>query len=138
MAVDTIAGLKTKMPANTPGGTTIADMYDFIDTMEDRTTQAVLAKTASYTATTSDNRRHITFNAASGVTLTLPNSLPVGWECVVIQLGAGAVTVAVTGGNLRHLSSHTKTGGLYAQVYLYVYENAGSSPQVALCGQTAL
>ena len=35
MAVDTIAGLKAKMPANTPGGTTISDIYDLIDTVED-------------------------------------------------------------------------------------------------------
>jgi hypothetical protein len=138
MAVDTIAGLKAKMPVNTPGGTTIADMYDLLDTLGDFTTQEVLTKTASYTATAADNRRRIVFNSATAVTFTLPNSLSVGWECVIMQLGAGAVTVSVTGGNLRHLSSHTKTGGVYAQAYMFVYQNAGTSPQVAFSGQTAL
>jgi hypothetical protein len=28
MVVDTIAGLKARMPANTPGGTTIPDLHD--------------------------------------------------------------------------------------------------------------
>ncbi len=137
MAIDTIAGLKAKMPPNTPGGTTIPDMYDLLDTLEDRTSQAVLVKTGSYTATASDNRRRIVFNSASAVTLTLPNSLAVGWECVILQVGAGAVTVAVTGGSLRHVSSHTKTGGAYSSAYVFVYENAGTSPQVAFSGQTA-
>jgi hypothetical protein len=133
----TIAGLKAKMPVATPGGTTVADIYDLIDTMEDLTSQQVLAKTASYTAALADNRRRITFNSATAVTLTLPNSVPVGWECVIMQLGAGAVTVAVTGGNLRHLNTHVKTGGLYAQAYLFVYANPGSAPEVAFSGQTS-
>ena len=137
MAVDTISGLKAKMPANTPGGTTIADIHDLIDTVGDFTTQEVLTRTASYTATAADNRRRILFNSATAVTFTLPNTLPVGWECVIMQIGTGAVTVAVTGGNLRHLNGHTKTGGIYAQAYMFVYQNAGTAPQVGLSGQTA-
>lgn len=137
MTIDTIAGLKVKMPVGSPGGTTIADMYDLLDTMEDFTSQAVLDKTASYTAVLADNRRRIVFTSASAVTLTLPNTLPVGWECVIMQGGAGAVTVAVTGGSLRHLNTHTKTGGLYAQAYLFCIANPGSAPVVAFSGQTA-
>jgi hypothetical protein len=34
MAVDTIAGLKAKMPLNVVGGTTVQDMHDLIDTFE--------------------------------------------------------------------------------------------------------
>lgn len=137
MTIDTIAGLKAKMPVGSPGGTTVADIYDILDTMEDFTSQQVLAKTASYTAVAADNRRRITFNSATAVTLTLPNSLPVGWECVIMQLGAGAVTVSVPDGNLRHMNTHVKTGGLYAQAYLFVYANAGSAPEVAFSGQTS-
>ena len=138
MAVDTIAGLKAKMPANTPGGTTISDIHDLIDTVEDRTSQSVVVQTGtSYTAALTDNRRRITFDNAAAITFTIPNNVPVGWECLILQLGAGAVTVSVTGGNLRHLSNHTKTAGAYAQAYLFVYANAGTAPQVAFSGQTA-
>lgn len=137
MAVDTVSGLKAKMPPNTPGGTTVADIHDLIDTVAEFTTQEVVTRTTNYTAVLTDNRRRILFNSATAVTFTLPNNLPVGWECVIMQLGAGAVTVAVTGGNLRHLSNHTRTGGLYAQAYMFVYQNAGTAPQVGFSGQTS-
>lgn len=137
MAIDTIAGLKSKMPQGVVGGTTVSDLWDLLDTVEDLTTQQVLTKTASYTAVLADNRRRIVFNSATGVTLTLPNNLPVGWELFIIQLGAGAVTVAVTGGNLRSVGNHNKTAGQYAQAYMWVYANTGTSPQVAFSGDTA-
>lgn len=34
MTADTIANLKTKMPANSPGGTTVFDIYDVVDTAD--------------------------------------------------------------------------------------------------------
>lgn len=37
MAIDTIAGLKSKMPLNVTGGTTVQDIYDILDTLEYRT-----------------------------------------------------------------------------------------------------
>lgn len=138
MAVDTIAGLKAKMPANTPGGTTIADMHDFLDTVEDRTSQSIVAQTGTtYTAALTDNRRRITFDNAAAITFTIPNNVPVGWECLIMQLGAGQVTVAVTGGALRSRDSHTKTAGQYAQAYMWCYANAGTAPQIAFSGDTA-
>jgi hypothetical protein len=138
MAVQTIAALKAAMPIGTAGGTSVQDIHDIVDTLEDRTTQTVLPKTASYTATSADNRCMITFNAASGVTLTLPNSLPVGWECGVVQLGAGAVTFSVaSGGALLCRGGHTRTAGQYAQAYVVVVANAGTAAQVALGGDTA-
>ena len=138
MAIDTIAGLKAKMPVGTPGGTTVADIHDLIDTVEDRTTQEVKTVTATtYTALLTDNRRKIVFNNAAGITFTLPNNLPAGWECAFVQLGAGQVTVVVTGGNLRSRASHNKTAGQYAQAYLFVASNAGTAPEVLLGGDTA-
>jgi hypothetical protein len=48
------------------------------------------------------------------------------------------VTVAVPGGLLLSRDSHTKTAGAGAQAYMWVYANAGSAPQVAFSGDTAL
>ncbi len=138
MAIDTITGLKDKMPVNVVGGTTVSDIHDLIDTMEFRTTQTVSVKTASYTATASDNRTRFIFDSATAVTLTLPATLAVGWECFVATVNTGAVTIAVTGGALRSRENHTKTAGQYASAYLFVYANAGTAPQVLMTGDTAV
>lgn len=138
MAVQTIATLKSNMPIGTAGGTSVQDIHDIVDTMEDMTTQTVVAKTASYAATTADNRRFFTMSVGSANTFTVPSAAPAGWECAVMQIGAGQTTIAVGGtGALRHPSGHTKVSGQYAVVYLKVYANAGTAPQVAFTGDTA-
>jgi hypothetical protein len=138
MTAQTIATLKANMPIGQSGGISAQDMHDLIDTLEERTIQANLTKTANYTATAADNRRRIVFNSASAVTLTLPNNLPDGWECGIVQLGAGAVTIAVaSGGTLLSRTSHTKTAGQYAQAYVFVASNTGTAAQVVLGGDTA-
>jgi hypothetical protein len=139
MTVQTIATLKTNMPIGVAGGITAQDMHDLIDTLEDRTVQANLAKTASYTAVAADNRRRIVFNSSGAVTLTLPNTLPEGWECGIVQMGAGVVTIAVAaGGALLSRAGHNKTAGQYAQAYVFVASNAsGTAAQVVLGGDTS-
>jgi hypothetical protein len=139
MAVDTIAGLKAKMPQGTPGGTTVADLYDVLDTFEDRTTQDVVTKTGAYTAALADNRRKFLFTNATAVNFTLPTNLPAGWECAFVQMGVGQVTVVIASGAGAVLSraNHTRAAGQYAQCYLFVASNAGAAPQVLLGGDTA-
>lgn len=138
MAIKTIAELRADMPVNTAGAISAQDINNFIDTFEEFTTQRVSAKTASYTAVVGDNRTFFTMNVASANTFTVPATAPVGWECTVMQLGAGQTTIAVTGGNLRNPDTHTKTSKLYATVHLKVYSNSGSAPQVIFTGDTAL
>ena len=94
MAIRDIDTLKANMPIGVAGGTSSSDMHDIVDTMADMTSQEALTKTASYTAVATDNRRRIVFNSASAVTLTLPNNLPVGWECSILQIGAGQTSTA--------------------------------------------
>lgn len=141
MAVRTAAVLKTNMPIGTTSSNVQA-YHDIVDTFEDRCakleTRVVSAKTANYTAAATDTSRILTFNAATAVTLTIPNTLVAGWNCTVIQIGAGQVTVAVTGGSLRHPENHTKTLTQYSRVDLLVYANAGTAPQVSIQGSTAV
>jgi hypothetical protein len=138
MAVLSIATLKANMPIGQAAGITASDMHDFIDTVENRTTQAVSRKTANYTATVNDNRLVIIFNAASSVTLTLPNTLPEGWECGMLQMGAGQVTVSVAGSPPISRGGHTKTAGQYAMASCFVESNSnGTSAVVILGGDTA-
>jgi hypothetical protein len=137
MAIDTIAGLKAKMPIGAAAGTSVADLHDLIDTLEDRTTQVLVTVTGDYGVALTDNRRKIVVNAAVTRTVTLPASTPAGFELVVIQLGTGAAAIAATGGTLLSKDNHTRTSGQNAVAYLFCISNAGSSPQIILTGDTA-
>jgi len=67
----------------------------------------------SYTLLASDNGKIITFNNASPITLTVP-SLFSGFNCMIIQLGAGQVTLSGSGTTISNRSGLTKTGGANA------------------------
>lgn len=139
MTVQTFDTLKANMPINTPGGTSVQDIHDIVDTMQDVTTQQVVDIYASYSATTADNRRFFTVSNAAATTFTIPANAPRGWECAVMQIGAGQVTIAVAGpGNLWHPDSHTKTNKLYSMVFLKCIWNDQNIPTIGMSGDTAL
>ncbi len=94
---------------------------------------------ATDTLQLTDNQRYVDVNRGAGVTVTLPNSFPVGWVCEVTQIGAGQVTFATaSGATLRNRSGHTKTAGQYAPVLLRVISNSGgSAAEYLLTGDTA-
>lgn len=76
---------------------------------------------------------------AAAITVTLPNSAPVGFACTYVQTGAGQITFsAAVGGSLSNRQSHTRTAGNAAMVSLYVRNNAGGSAAAwVLGGDTA-
>jgi hypothetical protein len=137
MAVDTIAGLKAKMPLSTAAGTSVADLWDLVDTLEDRTTQALVTISANYGVLLADNRRKVLSSAASTLTVTLPNTTPVGFELILVQMGTGPIAVQVTGGVLLSRENHTRTAGQYAVCFLFCLSNPGTAPQIVLTGDTA-
>lgn len=137
MTIRTIAELRTLMPVNTAQGISAQDINDFVDTVEEFTTQRVSAKTASYTAVVGDNRTFFTVNNSGITTFTVPSAAPAGWECAVMQIGLGQVTVAPGGtGVRRHPDAHTKTAKQYAVVYIKVFSNTGTAPNFAFTGDT--
>jgi hypothetical protein len=93
----------------------------------------------SYNLLSTDTGKVVTLSNGSAITLTLDNSLDVGFVCTVIQKGAGQVTFSPeAGATLRNRSSHTKTAGQYAVTTLYVDENSdGESAVFFLAGDTA-
>lgn len=110
-----------------------------LDLVDELSAQPVVTKTASYTATVAENMAFFVMNVASANTFTIPSSATVGWECAVFQSGAGQTTIAVGGtGALRHPDGHTKILKQYGMAYIKVYANAGTAPQVAFTGDTAL
>ena len=126
------------MPAGVPGSISGDDIRNIVDTMESVTTQAISTQSASYAAAVTDNRIFFTMNVSTGNTFTVPATATPGWECIVMQIGTGQTSIAAGGtGALRHRENHTRIAGQYGIVYLKVYANAGSAPQVAFTGDTA-
>ena len=78
-------------------------------------------QTIAYTLQTSDNGGVVTVNSATGVNVTVPTALTAGFNCLVLQLGAGQVTFVGSGGmTINEPDSKTKTAKIYAGVSVYV------------------
>jgi len=81
----------------------------------------VTSQAAAYTLAAADNGTVVTSESASAVNWTLPPSMPVGFNVVVIQNGAGQVTfVPGAGVTLSNRGGKTKTAGQFAEVALLV------------------
>lgn len=93
----------------------------------------------TYTLQASDSGKVVDIANGSAITLTLPNSLPVGFCCTVVQAGAGQITFTpASGATRRNRQSHTKTAGQWAMTTLYVRANSGgSAAEYVLGGDTA-
>jgi hypothetical protein len=52
------------------------------------------SRSAGFTLTAADNNKLFFINSVSAVTVTVPATLPVGFSCQLIQVGAGTVTFA--------------------------------------------
>lgn len=87
----------------------------------------------SYTLQTSDNGSVIACSNASAFTLTVPSGLGAGFNCLVLQLGAGQVTPTASGTTINQRESLTKTAGQYAVATLF----APSADTFVLTGDLA-
>lgn len=68
----------------------------------------------TYTLLSSDAGKIVTLSNASAITLTVPTGLPIGFNCTIVQLGAGVVTFTASGTTINNRQSFTQTGGQYA------------------------
>jgi len=50
----------------------------------------------TYTLVADDNGKLVTLSNAAAIAVTIPLTLPVGFRCVLQQIGAGAVTITAT------------------------------------------
>lgn len=100
--------------------------------MENGQSKVVNVQTGNYTLIPSDNGAIVVINSGTGKTVTVAATLPVGFKCEVIQMGAGQVTFATSSTTIHNRQSHTKTNAQYAKVELHHY-----SPDVfCLSGDT--
>jgi len=80
---------------------------------------AVNAQTGTaYTLQASDNGGIVTCSNASAITVTVPSGLGVGFNCMIIQKGAGQVTFSPSSTTINNRQSHTKSAGQHALVTL--------------------
>jgi hypothetical protein len=88
----------------------------------------------TYTLTGSDTGKILTLSNASAITVTIPTGLPVGFNCTIMQKGAGAITFATASGvTLFNRQSHTKSAGQRAVCGLLI----DVLNEVTLTGDTA-
>ena len=88
------------------------------------TSNAINALTGTtYALLAADNGKVITWSNASGVTLTVPSGLPVGFNTTVIQIGAGAVGITGSGTTLNSFEGKLRTAGQHAAVSIISYSS---------------
>lgn len=87
----------------------------------------------SYTLTTGDDGKVVELSNAGAIVLTVPNSLPVSFSCLITQAGAGQVTItAASGTTLRNANSASKTRAQWSIATLYVRANSGGAAAEAV------
>jgi hypothetical protein len=67
----------------------------------------------TYTIDATDNGKVIQTTGASAITITIPNGLPTGFNCTIVQMGAGQVTFS---GTILNRTGFTKTASQYSVV----------------------
>lgn len=112
---------------------TIATAVTFNDQAISRYSVETNAQTGtSYTLTASDNGRQIVVTNAAAITLTVPSGLPTGFNSLIVQGGAGVITVTAGASvTLNQRESKFKTAGLHAIVSLLPTSTANT---YRLCG----
>ncbi len=73
----------------------------------------ITSVSTNYPLTAADNGKVIQSTSASAVTITIPSNLPAGFNCTVVQMGAGQITFA---GTYLNRGNFTKTASQYAIV----------------------
>ena len=87
----------------------------------------------AYTLLASDAGKVITCNNASAVTVTVPSGLGAGFNCSVIQKGAGQVSFTASSTTINNRQSHTKIAGQHGVASLI----ATAADVFVLAGDTA-
>jgi hypothetical protein len=69
--------------------------------------------TGAYSITAADNGKILQSTASSAITVTIPSGLPTGFNCTVVQMGAGQITFS---GTYVNRTGFNKTASQYSVV----------------------
>lgn len=72
--------------------------------------------TGATTIAATDDKGFVYVNAAGAVNVTVPANLPAGFSCVIVQKGAGQVTIVAGAGTTAQTARGTKTRKQYSAV----------------------
>lgn len=89
---------------------------------------------SAFTGGNGDCGTFVSFTSASGITVTISSSLPVGCQVALEQNGAGTVSLSAGSGATLH-TAHSFTGttaGQYSTIGITVTANSGGSAAVAV------
>ena len=64
------------------------------------------------------NGKVVAMNSGSAMNLTIPSNLGDGFNCLIVQKGAGVVTIVASGVNRYNRSTEYRTAGQYAVISL--------------------
>ena len=76
------------------------------------------SKTAGFTLASTDNNKIFLVSSATAATITVPNSLPVGFSCQLIQGGAGQIVLAAGSGVTLNSANGYSTRATYSVIGL--------------------
>lgn len=89
----------------------------------------------TYTVAASDDGKVVELSNALAITVTVENSLPVGFSCLFVQVAAGQVSFTPeAGATQRQASAYTKTRAQWSVVTMYVRANSGAAAEYVLSG----
>lgn len=111
----------TKFSVSDTGAVNATSIYGSIRTISGTTD----------TLAATDCGNSVEYTSASAVTVTVPNSLPIGCQVALAQYGAGKVsTTAGASATQRSPHSYTGTSAQYTEIYVHVIENSGGAAAV--------
>lgn len=75
----------------------------------------------TYTLVAADNGKVVTLSNAAAITVTVPSGLGAGFSCMLVQLGAGQVSLTASGTTINNRQAHLKIAGQYGMATLIAY-----------------
>ncbi|MFM6994229.1 MAG: hypothetical protein ACKOWO_03825 [Sediminibacterium sp.] len=76
---------------------------------------SIITTTTTYTLQQSDNGKVINCANTGALTITVPSTLTAGFNCMIVQMATGTVTISAgTSATIYNRSNYSKTAGQYA------------------------
>ncbi len=116
----TLAGAKT-FSGNTTMSGTLTGGNSASSTIAGFSANINAQSGTTYTLVSTDNGKILNFTNSTAGTITLPSTLPAGFNCMVLQNGAGQLTFTGSGVTVNNRNAFNKSAGQYSIVtILYV------------------